>query len=59
MTKFNYKISYSLRLQLYIISFYWIWITQQIDYIDYNSPIKSYTLQSYLKGMEKEKKRKS
>ena len=30
---------------------------QQIDYIDYNSPIKSYTLQSYLKGMEKEKKK--
>ena len=58
MTKFNYKISYSLRLQLYSISFYWIRSTQQIDYIDYNSPIKSYTLQLYLKGMEKEKKKK-
>ena len=58
MTKFNYKISYSLRLQLYSISFYWIQSTQQIDYIDYNSPIKSYTLQLYLKGMEKEKKKK-
>ena len=30
-------------------------ITQQLDW---NSPIESYTLQSYLKGMENEKEKK-
>ena len=70
MTKFNYKISYSpflqknnkKQLQPNITTLFNIFLLNMtyptnIDYKDYNSPIKSYTLQSYLKGMENEKKK--
>ena len=69
MTKFNYKINYSLFLKkkkkklqpktTILLNIFLLNMTYptNIDYKDYNSPIKSYTLQSYLKGMENEKKK--